>query len=238
MKKWIVWGSLAVVASMSACDSDNDKLNAITVVESQFETTVENWTGAFAEYSTATDTASLEMRFYRARLPALLDSTKYGLRMQGHNRSDDMFMYLRKKVSGLVPNRNYLVSFDINLGTAYGNSGIGAGGSQGTSGYLKAGASPNEPVPKLVNGFYTVNIDKGIQSESGKEMVVLGNVANGLDTDKYALVSRSNRDNPVPVKANANGEIWLCVGTDSGSEGLTVLYYDKIKATITESSAN
>jgi len=149
-----------------------------------------------------------------------------------------MFMYLRKKVSGLVPNRNYVVSYDINLGTSYGNSGIGAGGSQGTSGYLKAGASPIEPVPTLVNGFYTVNIDKGIQSESGKEMVVLGNVANGLDTDKYALVSRSNRDNPVPVKANANGEIWLCVGTDSGSEGLTVLYYDKIKATITESSAN
>lgn len=238
MKKWIIWGGFALIASLSACDNDNDKLSAVTTVESQFQTTVENWSGGFADYSTATDTTSLEMAFSRARLPAALDSTKYGLRIQGHNRSDDMFMYVKRKVSGLIPNRDYKVVFDIDLGTSYPENSVGIGGSPGSSVYLKAGASPNEPVTKLVNGFYTVSIDKGQQSEAGKEMALLGNISNGQDKEGYKLVARSNQDKPVVVKANASGEIWLCVGSDSGFEGLTVLYYDKIKATITEQISN
>ena len=229
-----MWGSLAVIGSLSACKDDNEKLNAIIIVESQFQTTVEDWAGGFAEYSTETNDSTLQMSFGRARLPALLDSTKYGLRMQGHNRSDDMFMFLKKKVTGLTPGREYKVTFDIDLGTNYPASGFGVGGSAGSSVYLKAGASPNEPVVKLIDTVYTINIDKGAQSEGGTEMVVLGNVANGVDEDVYKLVSRSNSDNPVTVKANANGEIWLCAGTDSGFEGLTILYYDRIKATIRE----
>jgi hypothetical protein len=192
----------------------------------------------FAEYSTSTADSSLEMAFGRSRLPAVLDSTKYGLRIQGHNRSDDMFMFLKKRVTGLLPNHSYKVVFDINLGTSYPENSVGTGGSPGSSVYLKAGASPNEPVKKLVDEFYTVSIDKGQQASEGKERVVLGNVSNGLETYDYRLVSRSNSGKPVNVTANANGEIWLCVGSDSGSEGLTVLYYDKIKATITAEDGN
>jgi hypothetical protein len=34
------------------------------------------------------------------------------------------------------------------------------------------------------------------------------------------------------VKANAQGEIWLVVGTDSGFEGKTTIYYNSIQAVI------
>ena len=133
-----MWGSLAVIGSLSACSDDNEKLNAIIIVESQFQTTAEDWVGGFAEYSTETNDTTLEMSFSRARLPAVLDSTKYGLRMQGNNRSDDMFMFLKKKVTGLTPGREYRVTFDIDLGTSYTASGFGAGGSVANSVYIKA----------------------------------------------------------------------------------------------------
>ncbi|WP_221393327.1 hypothetical protein [Dyadobacter sp. NIV53] len=234
MKKWILWSSVAVIGCMAACKDENEKLNAIITVESQFQTTVEDWAGGFSGYSSVTNDTTLEKSFGRARLPAVLDSTKYGLRMQGYNRGDGMFMFLKKKVSGLAPGRDYKVTFDINLGTSYSASDPGTGGSPASSVYLKAGASPNEPTVKLLNKVYTISIDNGTQSEGGKEMNVLGNVANGLDKNIYKLVSRSNSDNPVSVRANSNGEIWLCVGSDSGFKDLTVLYYDKIKATIKE----
>ena len=236
MNKWMVLMALTVTTGLSSCN--DDKLNAVTIVDSEFESAEDNWAGDFAEYSTVTGDSSLEMAFGRSRLPGVLDSTKYALRIQGHNRSDDMFMFLKKKVTGLVPNQNYTVVFDINLGTSYPENSVGTGGSPGSSVYLKAGASPNEPVKKLVDKFYTFNIDKGQQSNEGKEMVVLGNVANGLETFDYQLVSRSNSGKPVTVTADANGDIWLCVGTDSGFEGLTVLFYDKIKATITAVQGN
>ncbi|TDE16240.1 hypothetical protein [Dyadobacter psychrotolerans] len=236
MKKWIIWMGLALFPGLYSCTDDN--LNGAVMLDNKFEQTVEGWAAGFAEYSSATDSASLEKAAGRARLPAVLDSTIYGFKIQSHNRSDDMFMYLKRKISGLTPNGNYNVVFDITLGTPYTDKGIGAGGSQGGATYIKAGASNKEPVATLTSGFYSFNLDKGNQSENGKEMVVLGNISNGLEADGYKLVQRSNGGAPVPVTANANGEIWLCVGTDSGFEGLTVLYYDRIRTTIIERTAN
>lgn len=233
MRNWIIIAGFAALLGLQSCDND-DKINGNIILESEFETNTESWQGGFAEYESVTDTATLALRFGRAYLPAILDSTRFGLKIQSHNRSDDMFMFVKKRVTGLRPGTNYNVTFDLTVATPFTDKSMGAGGSSGGATYMKVGASFQEPVVKLVNGMYTINIDKGIQSEGGKEMVVVGNISNGLDKDGYALVKRSNADNPVTVTADAAGTIWLCVGTDSGFEGLTTLYYDRIKATITQ----
>lgn len=233
MKKYVWMMSALLGMSMWSCDQNED-VSGMKEVDSDFETTTDGWASGFAEYSEEQDSTMFEFNSRLAALPAPLDTTKKAIRMQSHNRSDDMFMYIKKKVSGLDPNRTYKVTYEIDLGTNYPNGSVGIGGSPAESVYLKAGASPNEPVKKLVNGFYEVTIDKGQQATGGTEMPLLGNVSNGLDSTAYKLVKRSNAETPVTVKPNANGDIWLCVGTDSGFEGLTVLYYDRIKVTIRE----
>jgi len=233
MKKSVWMMSTLLGMSLWACDQGKD-VNGVKVVDSDFETTTDGWSAGFAEYSEEQDSTLFEFNSRLAALPAPLDTTKKAIRMQSHNRSDDVFMYLKKKVSGLNPNHTYKVTYEIDLGTNYPKGSVGAGGSPAEAVYLKAGASPNEPVRKLVNGFYEVTINKGQQANGGTEMPVLGNVSNGLDSTAYKVVKRSNTEAPVSVKPNANGEIWLCVGTDSGFEGLTVLYYDRIKVTIRE----
>ena len=146
-----------------------------------------------------------------------------------------MFMFLKKKITGLDASKDYTVAFEVDLVTNYPASGFGAGGSAGSSVYLKGGAAAIEPAKKLENGFYTFNLDKGAQSESGKNFVNLGNISNGLETSDYKIVKRtSSLTNPMVVTSDASGAIWVCVGTDSGFEGLTRLYYDKIKVTVTE----
>ncbi|GAB3167835.1 hypothetical protein [Telluribacter humicola] len=232
MKKWMWLGFTALaVVSLSACDNQEDTVDAEKTIISDFETGTDEWTGGFTDYSTAQDSI-MEFKLERASLPTALDASKKAMKIEGMNRSDDMFMFLKRKVTGLDPNRTYKVSYEIDLGTDYPANSVGIGGSPGSSVYLKAGASPNEPVKKLEGDFYTVTIDKGQQANGGKEMVVIGNVSNGVEDFVYKLVKRTTGEVPVSVKPNANGEIWLCVGTDSGFEGKTTLYYDKIKAVI------
>ncbi|TDB61182.1 hypothetical protein [Arundinibacter roseus] len=230
MKKNVLWMSLAVAVGMSACNQ-NDDVDGLVVVDSGFEQNADGWVVGFAEYGEEQDTAIFEFDHEITRLPSPLDTTRKALMVQSHNRSDDVFMYLKRKVTGLDPNATYTVAYDIDLGTNYFAGSVGIGGSPAESVYLKAGASPTEPVTKLEDGFYEVSIDKGQQATGGDEMVVIGNVSNGIDSTAYKIVKRTTTT-PVTVKPNANGEIWLCVGTDSGFEGLTVLYYDRIVATI------
>ena len=232
MKKWMFLGSFALMFGLAGCD-DSDPVSG-RVITSDFEMNTDDWTGGLSEYSTETDTSSIEFRFGRTILPTPLDTKTYGYMLQSHNRSDDMFMFLKKKITGLKANSEYSVTFEIDLATNYSPGGFGTGGSPGGSVYLKAGASAVEPTTKLVSGFYTFNLDKGIQSEGGKDLINIGNATNGLETDTYAIVKRDNLTKPVTVKADANGAIWVCVGTDSGFEGLTKLYYDKIKVSLTE----
>jgi len=238
MKKWMILGGLALAVSMSACDDNEEIIRSGIVIDSDFEQNNNNWTADLAEYSTATDTSIIEFRSGRTSLPEPLDKKRTAFMLQSHNRSDDMFMFLKRKVNGLKANQTYTVVFNVELGTKYPAGGIGAGGSPGSSVYLKAGASTIEPAKKLEDGFYHFNLDKGAQSQEGKDLFVLGNISNGLDKEDYKIVQRDNAAKPVEVKADANGEIWLCVGTDSGYEGLTRLYYDKIRTTITEKVIN
>ena len=231
-KKQNVWLMGALMGlSLWSCNQDDD-FNAVKNVDSNFEQTTDSWSVDFADFGADQDTTIFEFGSEIAPLPSPLDTTKKALRVQSHNRSDDVFMFLKKKVSGLDPNSTYSVIYDIDLGTNAAQATLGIGGSPSESVYLKAGASPNEPIVKLVNGFYEVTIDKGQQATGGSEMTVLGDISNGKDSTTYTLVKRSNAEAPVTVKPNANGDIWLCVGTDSGFEGLTTLYYDRIKVTI------
>jgi len=47
-------------------------------------------------------------------------------------------------------------------------------------------------------------------------------------TANYVLIERNNIGRPMKTWTSASGELWLLVGTDSGFEGTTSLYYTKI----------
>jgi hypothetical protein len=72
-----------------------------------------------------------------------------------------------------------------------------------------------------------MNIDKMNQSENGTDMHIIGNVSNGSDENSYKLIKRTGT---FKGKTDSKGIAWLIVGTDSGYEGLTSLYYSSIKA--------
>ena len=60
-------------------------------------------------------------------------------------------------------------------------------------------------------------------------MVVLGNVAHPeVENMEYRIKTLDNTGLPLSVTTDGEGRVWLIVGTESGFEGLTRLYYARI----------
>ena len=158
------------------------------------------------------------------------------------NRSDDLFMFLKKHLSseeGIEPNQFYLVSFDFRISSNAPTGCAGVGGSPGDSVYRKAGGSTDEPLASLAEaGEVRLTIDKGQQSVGGRDAGVAGTIANGktCDGQSWPYISfRTEYAHPFPVRTDDRAVLWLIAGTDSAYEGLTGLYFESITVRLSPS---
>ena len=196
-----------------------------------FRGDAEGWVVGFADLPADFDNSIYELDHGHRPLPDGLEGS--GIYVQGHNRSDDLFMFLKRRVDGLRPNTAYRVYASIDLATNVEAGLVGIGGSPGESVFVKAGASAVEPlVEEDSNQYLRIDIDKGNQSRGGESMLVLGNVAHpGVQNREYRIKTLDNDGLALKVDTSSEGTVWLIVGTDSGFEGLTRLYYDRIAYT-------
>ena len=196
-----------------------------------FSSSAQGWTADFADYYEIN--GDMELDSGVRRLPT---GSGNGFYMQGHNRSDDLFMFLKRRLGpqdGIVAGRRYSVRSAVTL-WSHEPACIGAGGSGGGSQYVKAGASTAEPtVSRDDEGLYSVRLDKGNQAGTGTESTLLGNAANGRDCGDHTWVKITRTSSEtLTVQADAAGYLWLHVGTDSGFEGLNQLYYSTVAVTL------
>ncbi len=223
------WLATWVLLSM-ACDKDNDLPKPVDplIVEDHFEENTQNWQGGFSDYPEGEEDF-YELDFGHSTLPPPLDTTAGALKITGNNHSDDLFMFVYKPVEGLAPNTNYHAFFDLTIASDAADDSFGVGSSPAHSVYLKAGVVRVKPTPQVGDqGFYWMNIDKGNQSQDGEQMMNIGDVANGTDQFEYALIKRRN-DQPFSFRTGSDGDAWLIIGTDSGFESTTTLYFDHIE---------
>ena len=170
-------------------------------------------------------------------LPAPFDD-RQGLYLSGNNHSDDLFMFIKRRVSGLKPNTAYTLSFEVELVANAGAGCVGIGGAPGESVYVKVGATADEPmaVRDQANDYRMTN-DKGRQSQGGQDAIVIGDLANPqLDCggDNYAPKVLTSNKVAFEAITDNTGRIWLMVGTDSGFEGVSKVYYTRVSVTAEE----
>jgi len=231
MRKLIVLG--VFVFTIVACNNDNeDEMpNENFTFVYDFETDVDGWSGDFSDYHAGQD-ERYELAFEYTTLPAPLDESEGSILLTGTNLSDDLFMFGKKKVTGLEAETMYRIAYNVQFASDVPDGTAGIGGSPGESVYVKAGATSIEPLPvENSESYYRMNIDKGNQSQSGNDMVVLGDFSNDTESDTYQLKLVSNTSG-LDVESDENGEIWLIVGTDSGFEGTTTIYINSIHVTL------
>ena len=204
-----------------------------------FEEDEQGWATDFADLPADYDELFYELDSGWGALPTGLEGN--AIFLSGHNRSDDLFMFLKKRVEDLKPNTTYQILFSIDLASNTPEGMMGIGGSPGESVYVKAGAVEFEPeVIEESDGWLRMNIDKGNQASEGDDMINLGTLANpniDIDTftgDEYAIMTLDNQYHPFEALSDTDGVMWFIIGTDSGFEGSTQVYYDKITVSLVE----
>lgn len=197
-----------------------------------FSTGVAGWVGDIADYSVST--TPNDVVWIHAPLPAPM--TGSGFRLSGTNRSDDLFIYAKRQISGLRAGQTYGVTFQVRIGTGAPTGCVGVGGSPGEGVWVHVGATATEPRTVASNGGdLRVNIDRGNQSVGGSQGVVLGTIAN-THTDcqqtrfeTKLLATHASHS----VTADNSGRVWLHAGIDSGFEAYSEVYLQSLSVVFT-----
>lgn len=220
-------------ATQSASPTPDD--DGALVLEYEFVDGMEGWLGGVTDFTEATRPEDVVVE-PAASPPGLEDAGTGFVHVAATNRSDDLFQYLTRQVHGLEPDAAFEVSFEVTFASNAPTGCMGVGGAPGESVWLKVGASPEQPVPVETDGEIRLSVDKGNQAQGGRFAGVAGVIANGVPCDEalaadpppYAMVTLRHVLEQ-PVSASAAGTVWLFVGTDSGFEARTSVYYDRIE---------
>lgn len=236
----IVLSVLIIIVSTVACTGKKP-------VEYNFDLSrgSEDWSAGFADLPVDHEEDIYELDFGFNPLPEELGSNKKALMISGHNRSDDLFMFIKRRLTksdGIKPDTEYSVYIKIEFATNAPAGAFGIGGPPGEAVFVKVGAAGIEPLAVIDDEnsdypYYRTNVDRGSQNDEGKNAVLVGNAAkeSGPDDDySYALKQLDNSGKELKARSDENGNIWIFIGTDSGFEGKTTLYYTNIDVRLEE----
>ena len=246
MRRKQLFGSIlcaAFLLMLTSCDGADDSggdggLN----FEYNFKESDHGWTGDFTDLPVDYEADIYELKFAHTERPAEVGEGK-ALMLRGHNRSDDLFMFVKKGLTaadGIAPDTAYEIRFMVEFASDAPAGAVGIGGAPGEAVWVKVGAAPFEPVPVEEDGadmgipYILPNVDKGRQNDDGEHALRVGDAAK-VDCEEfelYELKALDNNENPLTITSDGEGNLWLFVGTDSGFEGRTTLYYTSIKVNL------
>jgi hypothetical protein len=226
--------ALVIFSLPFSCSEDGSSAQTLEFAFS-FESS-DNWTVGFSDYPVGEE-EFYELASENTFLPDNLGNTIPALLISGNNHSVDLFMYAKKRINGLKPGREYVMTAEIEFSTNASSECFGVGGTPGTSVYIKAGVSVEEPVSVAsAEDFYEMNIDKGNQSTGGKNAAAVGHFGNDNQCENvsYVLKTLDNFTAPLEMTSDGNGSVWIFVGIDSGFESTTAIFINSFTITFME----
>ncbi len=231
MHRTLALSALALVALSMSAPADARPRRPDLNTTFTFDETDEGFTAGIADYPEG-DTAGYALTTDHAPLPGRLGRRSSGLFVGSDNGSDDLFTFVKRRITGLQPGTEYELMIDVRILSQAPRRVGDDDGRPGDDVFLKAGATTLEPMAVLVDGSMRLNAQKGTTNDSGGEnAALLGNIgvrtraANPTFRPKRLL----NRRSPVRVVTDSEGAFWLLVGTDSDYAGETTVCYDRIR---------
>lgn len=208
--------------------------------EYSFDDEPGDWTALFSNYGVGREDDFELVSGYRP-LPAPLDSGQTGFYLSGKNLSDDLNMFLKHHLNGLEPETTYELAFEVSFATDAPTGCAGVGGPPGEAVTVHVDASETEP-GRIVDDsrkgeFYRLNLAEEYEgdAQSWYRSTEIGDVANSRKCEEggqYEIKTLSGGTRTAAT--DAEGNLWLLVGTRSGFEATTSLYYTEVKVEVRE----
>lgn len=228
--------TIGILSNQMGCSSifSSDSESPVQTYEYDFNERPNDWTAMFSNYTVGRED-DFELESGYRTLPEPLDTNKSGFYLSGKNISDDLNMFLKHKINDLDPVTTYEVEFEVSLATNAPSGCGGVGGAPGEGVTVHTAASDNEPERVIddsgENGYYRLNL---VEDYNGNEpnwyrTTEIGNVANSRDCEEgrqYEIKQLSSGRQVVTT--DEEGSVWLLVGTRSGYEATTSLYYTEL----------
>lgn len=232
MKRFLTMGiaSLLTLSMMAGCTSAVAVSDSPSFVKFDFEKDDAGFTPIYADYPYSEGVEEFyEFQHDYGKVP--IDRAGNGIFISGNNHSDDLFMGYVKALEGFAPARTYHFTVSFKLATDVEGGMIGVGGSPGESVAVKCGVTQTEPAALPVESggipYVRLNIDAGRQSNSGRDMVVVGDMAKA-ENNRPGEYEFKEFTAEFDTAANVLGEVYLVIGTDSAFEATTSYYLDDI----------
>lgn len=201
-----------------------------TVFSFDFADNAQGWTGDFSDYPPE-QREEVGFVWDHRSLPSPLHHKGGALYQYGNNLSDDLFMFFKRRVEGLQPERTYRIRYSITIASSIAH---GCDAGPGPMTYVKIGGSSVEPLPDAIDrhGWVRMNIDIGSQKNDGANAVWIGDIRNRRsDCFDYTYGLKTIKsEKTVDVQADTFGRLWLLVGTDSAWESPYHVYFSEIEA--------
>ena len=233
---WIT--TLLTISMMTGCASSVKKSDGTNSVKFDFEKDDAGFTPIYADYPYSEGVEKFyEFQHNYGKVP--IDGAGNGIFISGNNHSDDLFMGYVKALEVFAPTKAYHFSVSFKLATDVEGGLVGVGGAPGEDVTVKCGVTQIKPeaLPVESEGitYYRLNIDAGQQGNGGQGMVVVGDMAK-TENNRPGEYEFKEFTAEFDVTANALGEVYLVIGTDSGFEASTSYYLDDISVTWDEAS--
>lgn len=240
MKRVLIMGIASLVLlNMAAGGSLAAAVSAdSSSVKFDFETDDAGFTPIYADYPCSEGVEEFyEFQHDYGKVP--IDGAGNGIFISGNNHSDDLFMGYVKALEGFSPARTYHFTVSFQLATDVEGGMVGVGGSPGESVTVKCGVTPTEPAALPVEdgggAYVRLNLDAGRQSNGGRDMVAVGNMAKE-ENNRPGEYEFKEFTAEFDTAANVLGEVYLVIGTDSAFEATTSYYLDDISVTWEEAA--
>ena len=191
------------------------------------------WAFGIADFSDGTQPANVVTSVQLAPSPF----SGHALLLAGTNRSDDLMVYAKTRLTGLRPLQQYRVTGSVSVLTDVPSGCIGVGGAPGESVWVVMAAAAEEPATVLQGGEYRLNLPRGNQGTSGPAGIVLGNLANTVadcGPRRWERKSLSGgAEQSIVVSADREGRMWVVVGMDSGFEATSQVFIQRFDLSLT-----
>jgi hypothetical protein len=205
------------MALCGSCSLEGDRGVYISDARFYFNESQHGWTGDFSDY-TLSDSVASELYFGYDDLPSNLGTSQKALKLSSKNVGNKLSMFVKKKITGLTPNKQYTLVYSVILVTnAHQQT------ESGDKVKIMTGVFNKEPVSVKSGEQYLLDVGPYLP----ESLFEIGSIGNTNVTDNYDYITRGNSSSAYPfitATTNNQGELWLYLGTESTYKGYTTVY--------------